>query len=82
MAAETKRYSNIELLRVVSMLLIISFHYAYKGGFTDDIPLINGYIIKMFWMFGELGYLIIDNGDLSDRSRDRSYKTEPVEKDS
>ncbi len=55
MATETKRYSNIELLRIVSMLLIISFHYAYKGGFTDDIPLINGYIIKMFWMFGELG---------------------------
>ena len=51
----TERQTDIEALRIICMLLIISFHYAYKGGFTDDMPLINGYIIKMFWMFGELG---------------------------
>lgn len=37
------------------MLLIISFHYAFKGGFTDEIPWFNWYIIKVIWMFGELG---------------------------
>ena len=37
------------------MMLIISFHYTYKGGFTDEIPWFNWYIIKIFWMFGELG---------------------------
>lgn len=51
----SNRQANIEALRIVSMLLIISFHYVYKGGFTEDIPLISQYIIKTFWMFGELG---------------------------
>lgn len=49
------RKSNIELLRIVSMLLIISFHYVYKSGYTYNIFSINTFIVKIFYFFGELG---------------------------
>lgn len=51
-----KRKSNMELLRIVSILLIIAFHYVYKGGFNFGNYLsLNKLIVKIFWMFGELG---------------------------
>ena len=50
------RDSNMELLRIVSILLIISFHYVYKGGYIFSNHLtINKLIVKTFWLFGELG---------------------------
>ena len=49
------RQSNIELLRIVSMLLIISFHYVYKSGYVFDTLNFNSFIVKVFWLFGELG---------------------------
>lgn len=55
MENERKRDPSIEALRIISILLIISFHYVYKGGFTGEISWFNWYIIKIFWMFGELG---------------------------
>lgn len=52
----TKRKSNIELLRIVCILLIISFHVVYKAGFTfTNVLTINKLIVKTFWLFGELG---------------------------
>lgn len=50
-----ERKSNIELLRIISILLIISFHYVYKGGLTFEKFCFNEFLVKIFWMFGELG---------------------------
>lgn len=50
-----QRKSNIELLRIVSMLLIISFHYVYKSGYVFESLSINSFIVKTFYLFGELG---------------------------
>ena len=50
------RMSNLEILRIVSILLIISFHYAFKGEFDFSNHLtMNKMIVKTFYMFGELG---------------------------
>lgn len=46
----------MELLRIFSILLIITFHYAYKGGFDFGGALSgNMLLIKTCWMFGEVG---------------------------
>lgn len=50
-----ERKSNIELLRIIAMLLIISFHYVYKSGFEFEGLFLNSFIVKSFYMFGELG---------------------------
>lgn len=50
-----KRKSNIELLRIVSMLLIISFHYVFKSGYVYNTLDLNTFIVKFFYHFGELG---------------------------
>ena len=52
---KVNRLSNIELLRIISILLIISFHYVYKSGFTYDTLNYNTFIVKTFTFFGELG---------------------------
>ncbi len=49
------RQSNIELLRIVSMLFIIMFHYVYKSGYTSPTFTFNYFIVKLFYMLGELG---------------------------
>ena len=47
---------GLEILRIVSILLIISFHYAFKGEFDFSNHLtMNKMIVKTFYMFGELG---------------------------
>ena len=50
-----KRESNIELLRILAILFIICFHYAYKSGYVLETLNINSIIIKSFWFLGELG---------------------------
>lgn len=51
-----ERQSNMELLRIFSILLIITFHYAYKGGFDFGTALSgNMLLVKTCWMFGETG---------------------------
>lgn len=49
------RETNIELLRIISMILIILFHYVYKSQyqFLELTP--STYFIKVFYFFGELG---------------------------
>lgn len=49
------RKSNMELLRVFSILMIIIFHCAYKSGFNFSLGFsVNQFLIKSFWMLGEL----------------------------
>ena len=49
------RQSNFELLRIFSMLLIISFHYVYKSGYILTELNFSNILIKFFYFFGELG---------------------------
>lgn len=49
------RKSNIEILRIISMLCIICFHYVYKSGYIVENLSINSFFIKIFWFFGEFG---------------------------
>lgn len=52
----SQRKSNMELLRIISILLIIIFHCVYKSGFSFEAGFsVNKLIVKSFWMFGELG---------------------------
>ena len=51
----TNRQSNIELLRILSILFIISFHYVYKSGFISETLNYNTFIVKSFYFLGELG---------------------------
>ena len=50
-----ERESNIELLRIVAMLLIISFHYVYESGYKFIELNYNSFIVKLFYLVGELG---------------------------
>ncbi len=50
-----KRESNIELLRILSMLMIISFHCVFKSGYDFYDLTFNTFLVKLFYMFGELG---------------------------
>ena len=48
-----QRKSNMELLRVVSMILIVVFHCAFKSSFNFEPGFsANKLIVKTFWMFG------------------------------
>lgn len=49
------RDSNFELLRVLSILFIISFHCAWEGGFEYPEFCFNKFLIESFHMLGELG---------------------------
>ena len=49
------RESNIELLRIISMVMIILFHYVYKSNFQYSNLTINVLFTKSCWFFGELG---------------------------
>lgn len=51
----SRRQSNFELLRILAILFIISFHYVYKGGFNYDSLSVNKMIINVFTMVGEVG---------------------------
>ena len=51
-----KRESNFELLRIISMLMIVAFHCVFKSGFSLPGELgVNSFIIYTFWLLGELG---------------------------
>lgn len=49
------RKSNFEMLRILSMLMIISFHYVFKSGYSFEVMNFNSFFIKIFYFFGELG---------------------------
>lgn len=51
-----ERNSSFELLRIISMVLIISYHYAYHGRFDFFSPLSLGlYFVQCLDMGGKLG---------------------------
>lgn len=54
-----KRQSNLELLRIISIIMIIMHHYALYSGLTwkNEITA-NALIINFFLMFGKLGALV------------------------
>lgn len=46
----------MELLRIVSISMIVIFHCAYKSGFSFEPGFsVNKLVVKSFWMLGELG---------------------------
>lgn len=49
------RDSNFELLRILSILFIISFHCAWEGGFEYPELCFNKFVVESFHMLGELG---------------------------
>lgn len=55
-AEASPRSSNLELLRILSILMIVIFHCAYKSGFGFEPGFsVNKLVVKCFWMLGELG---------------------------
>lgn len=51
-----KRNSNIELLRVLSMLMIVAYHYAIMGFYAEDIMYSsNKSFVDIFGMGGKIG---------------------------
>lgn len=37
------------------MFLIVSFHLSYKSGFDFSTPSMDAFVVKIFWLLGELG---------------------------
>ena len=52
-----KRSSNLELLRIISMVLIIAHHYSVHGGYniTDNSLYANKLIVQLLSLGGKLG---------------------------
>ena len=58
-AQPVKRQSNIELLRIVGMLMIISHHYVVNSGITENLSFsqhpVNAAFLTLFGMWGKTG---------------------------
>lgn len=67
------RSSNIELLRIVSMLLIVMFHFSVHGSWPDDGPLASDVAVEMLSFGGKLGVncFVLITGYFMVRSRPR-----------
>lgn len=50
-----KRQSNFELLRILSMFFIVSFHCVFHSGVTYSEFSTNVFFVKSFYLLGELG---------------------------
>lgn len=59
MKRQTERQSNVELLRVIAMMMIILHHYCLFGGFVNQFNLteitINTVLIQFFSLGGKIG---------------------------
>lgn len=67
-----KRKSNLEILRIISMLMIIMHHYALYSGFLfENGIIVNRIIVNFFQMFGKLGVclFVIISGYFYDKSK-------------
>ena len=67
-----KRKSNLEILRIISMLMIIMHHYALYSGFLFENGItVNRIIVNFFQMFGRLGVclFVIISGYFYDKSK-------------
>lgn len=52
MAAKKERSSNLELLRIISMVMIILAHYAGHGGIIDNADTTSGHVLGLFLKTG------------------------------
>lgn len=67
-----QRNSNLEILRIIAIIMIIMHHYAIYSGFLWDSEVtVNRVIIDFFKMFGKLGVclFIIISGYFYDKSK-------------
>lgn len=55
MSSKKTRETNIEILRIISILLIICFHYVYKSNYHYSELNLNTILVKSIWFLGELG---------------------------
>ena len=49
------RKSNFEIMRILAIFLIVSFHCAFHSGFEYNTFSANVFVVKSFYLFGELG---------------------------
>ena len=49
MAERKLRNSNFELLRIISMILIVLAHYGGHGGLIDNAETTSGHILGLFF---------------------------------
>lgn len=52
---KVQRKNNIELLRIIAMFFIITFHYVYKSGYVMESLTLSSVLIKSFYFVGEVG---------------------------
>ena len=56
MNSQSNRLANFDLLRIISMFMIVSFHCVYHGNFDYSGSFTTTHwILKEFWLLGELG---------------------------
>lgn len=65
-----KRNSSLELLRIISMILIVAHHFAVHSAFGPDISAFNSFVIKVFFSGGKVavnvfvlisGYFLVES---------------------
>jgi len=49
------RDSKMELLRIISMILIVMHHFACHGGYAADVPMFNKILLDFFVIGGKIG---------------------------
>lgn len=74
-----KRSSNVELLRIISMLLIVSHHFSVHGGFDslDSITMFNKVWLQFIQLGGKIGvdiFVIISGYFLIQSSKNKLSK--------
>ncbi|WP_189244288.1 acyltransferase family protein [Streptococcus macedonicus] len=74
-----KRNSNIELLRIISMLLIVSHHFSVHGSFEslDSITMFNKVWLQFIQLGGKIGvniFVIISGYFLIQSSKNKLSK--------
>ena len=50
-----ERKSNFEILRILAMVLIISYHFVFHSNYNYGTINAHDFILRTFWLFGEIG---------------------------
>ena len=50
-----ERKSNFEILRILAMVLIISYHFVFHSNYNYGAINAHDFILRAFWLFGEIG---------------------------
>ena len=59
MKTKSKRLANIELLRVIAMLMVVMLHYLGKGGFLPTITTGMGITDYVAWILESLSIALL-----------------------